>query len=172
MSDMTPPQGTEPENQAGANPANAPRLSVVSQYVKDLSFENPRAPQGAGQGSPRPEIQVSVDVRAQQVGQENYEVVLEVKLDAKSGDTAMFVLELAYGGVFAIANVPQEQMQLLLLIQCPVLLFPFARRIVADVTRDGGLPPLMLDPIDFAALYRHRLAQAQQQQQAGISGTA
>jgi preprotein translocase subunit SecB len=165
MSEMTPPQGADNGAQQ-----TAPRLSVASQYVKDLSFENPRAPQGLGQGAPRPEIQVGVDVKAQQIGEGQYEIVLEVKLDAKAGQTAMFLLELAYGGVFSLANIPQDSLQPLLLIECPRLLFPFARRIVADVTRDGGLPPLMLDPIDFVALYRHRLAQAQQQ--AGVAGTA
>jgi preprotein translocase subunit SecB len=165
MSETMPQPGTDDGAQQ-----NAPRLSVVSQYVKDLSFENPRAPQGLGQGAPRPEIQVGVDVRAQQLAEGQFEVVLDVKLDAKAGQTAMFLLELSYGGVFALANIPQDHLQPLLLIECPRLLFPFARRIVADITRDGGLPPLMLDPIDFAALYRHRLAQAQQQ--AGATGTA
>jgi preprotein translocase subunit SecB len=86
----------------------------------------------------------------------------------------VFVLELAYGGVFVMANIPQESLQPLLLIECPRLLFPFVRRVVADVTRDGGFPPLMLDPIDFVSLYRQRLAQAQQQAaaQAGTAGTA
>nr|WP_088560589.1 protein-export chaperone SecB [Arboricoccus pini] len=152
-----------PQQGAAADQQNAPRLAVLTQYIKDLSFENPRAPQTLVQGQSRPEIQIAVDVNVKQIGQEQYEVVLDLKLNAKSGDTTVFVMELSYGSLFNIANIPDETMQAILLIECPRLIFPFARRIVADVTRDGGLPPLMLEPIDFVALYRNRLEQMQGQ---------
>lgn len=151
------------QDAASAGQQNAPRLAVLTQYIKDLSFENPRAPQTLVQGQARPEIQIAVDVNVKQIGQEQYEVVLDLKLNAKSGDTTVFVMELSYGSLFNIANIPDETMQAILLIECPRLIFPFARRIVADVTRDGGLPPLMLEPIDFVALYRNRLEQMQGQ---------
>ena len=155
----TPGNGGD-EGQAG------PRLSILTQYVKDLSFENPRAPMGLQPGQGRPEIQIQVDVQARQVGQEQFEVVLELGCDARSGDQSVFLLELSYGGLFALANIPADSMQPLLLIECPRLLFPYARRIISDCTRDGGFPPLMVDPIDFVALYRRRL----QQQAAGSTG--
>ncbi|MDF1585148.1 protein-export chaperone SecB [Marinimicrococcus flavescens] len=158
----TPPAGAQPDAQNAA-----PRLSILTQYVKDMSFENPRAPGGLGQGQPRPEIQIGVDTRAQAVADGHYEVSIELNVEAKSGETTVFLLELSYGGVFALANIPDDSLQPLLLIECPRLLFPFVRRIVSDVTRDGGFPPLLLDPIDFVTLYRRRLQQAQQQGQDG-----
>lgn len=163
---------SEPTQPTEAEAGQAPRLSVQSQYVKDLSFENPRAPQGIGNAGGRPEIQVGVDVKAQQMADSQFEVVLDLKLNAKSGDLTVFVLEITYGGIFQLANIPQESLQPLLLIECPRLLFPFVRRIVADVTRDGGFPPLMLDPIDFVTLYRHRVMQAQQTAGSPPTGTA
>jgi preprotein translocase subunit SecB len=147
-------------SQAGAQ-ANPPRLLVQTQYVKDLSFENPRAPTSLEPGNSRPEIQVRVDVRAQPLAEERYEVGLELRVEAKAGDDPTFMLELTYCGVFALVNVPKETRQALLLIECPRLLFPFARRIIADASRDGGFPPLMIDPIDFMVLFRRRQQQAQ-----------
>jgi len=143
----------------------SPKLSIVNQYIKDLSFENPHAPQGIQQQQ-RPEIQIKVDTRSQPVSEDRHECVLELSINAKSGESTVFMLELSYGGVFSVANIPNESLQPLLLIECPRLLFPFARRIVADATRDGGFPPLMIDPIDFVALYRRKIQQAQQQAQA------
>jgi preprotein translocase subunit SecB len=148
MTDNATPNGGE---------AAGPRLSILTQYVKDLSFENPRAPLGLQPGQGRPEIQIQVDVQARQMGQEQYEVVLDLKAEARTGDSPVFLLELSYGAVFTLANIPADSLQPLLFIECPRLLFPFARRIVADATRDGGFPPLMIDPIDFVALYRRRL---------------
>ena len=145
-----------------ADQANAPRLMIQTQYVKDLSFENPRAPRGGGQD--RPEIAIRVDVQAESLGEGRYEVTLQMHADAKAGQESVFMLELTYGGVFALANIPSESLEAILLIECPRLLFPFARRIVADATRDGGFPPLMIDPIDFANLYRRRQQQAQAEQ--------
>jgi len=159
---QTPPGGA-------ASQANQPRLTIQTQYVKDLSFENPRAPASLEPGQPRPEIQVQVDVRATALAAERYEVVLQLHVDAKSGGETGFVMELVYGGVFGLINIPPDSLQALLLIECPRLLFPFARRIIADTTRDGGFPPLMLDPIDFMTLYRRR-QQAEAQAQAKGEG--
>ncbi len=159
MSDETNPNGKAGEQ------VQAPRLSIVLQYVKDNSFENPKAPAGL-QSNVRPEIQIKVDTRAAQVSNEgHYEVVIDLEVEAKAADETVFLMELDYAGVFQIANIPADSLQPLLMIECPRLLFPFARRIVADMTRDGGFPPLMIDPIDFVTLYRQRLAAGQANQQ-------
>jgi preprotein translocase subunit SecB len=112
---------------------------------------------------------VRVDVRAQNLAPERFEVGLQLHVDAKVEGEPVFIVELAYAGLFSLANIPQDSLQPVLLIECPRLLFPFARRIVADVTRDGGYPPLMIDPIDFVALYRRRLEQAKAQGEAGAA---
>ena len=124
--------------------------------MKDMSFENPRAPQGLQQNT-RPEIQIRVDVRTAEMGDGRYEVVIDINVDAKAGDAPVFLVELSYGGLFELANIPANSLQPLLQIECPRLLFPFARRVVADATRDGGFPPLMIDPIDFVTLFRRKL---------------
>lgn len=153
------PTGANGGGQDEAAAQQGPRLAILTQYVKDLSFENPRAPYGLQPNQPRPEIQINVDVRAGQVAEGQFEVVLDLHIEAKSGENPVFLIELAYGGLFALANIPSDSLQPLLLIECPRLLFPFARRVVADCTRDGGFPPLMIDPIDFVMLYRQRLQQ-------------
>jgi preprotein translocase subunit SecB len=167
----TPPGGAQPADAPQA--ATQPRLTILSQYIKDLSFENPRAPGSLEAGKSRPEIQIRVDARAQELGSERYEVTFQLHCEAKSGDDPVFMVELTYAGLFTLSNVPRDSLQPVLLIECPRLLFPFARRIVADVTRDGGFPPLMIDPIDFVALYRRRQEQAQPAappQRAGADG--
>jgi len=169
-SETNPPAGG-PE--AGGNTqqqAEPPRLMIQTQYIKDLSFENPRAPLTPDQTQQRPEIAVRVDVRTQPVQDTRYEVVLQLNVDAKIAEQPVFVMELTYAGVFQLLNIPKESLQPLLLVECPRLLFPFARRIVADATRDGGFPPLMIDPIDFVALFRRRQEQAQAAAQAAQSG--
>lgn len=137
-----------------------PPVIVNGQYVKDLSFEVPGAPAifGEMQGQ-NPEIPIHVDINASQLRDNTFEVVLHLKVEAKLADKPVFIAELAYGGVFTI-NVPAEHIQAMLLIECPRLLFPFARVLVADMTRDGGFPPLMIQPIDFVQLYRARMEQA------------
>ncbi len=154
-------------NGEGAQPAAQPqpRLSIVSQYVKDMSFENPRAPQGLQQNA-RPEIQIRVDVRSAEQGDGRYEVVIDINVDAKTSEGPVFLVELTYGGLFELANIPADSLQPLLQIECPRLLFPFARRVVADATRDGGFPPLMIDPIDFVSLFRRKLQGAAETAQA------
>ena len=145
---------------AGANDAaGQPNLQVMGQYIKDLSFENPGAPAGLTEA---PKIEFGVDLQARPFEPEHYEVELKLRVNAKNNDKPLFLLELAYAGLFRLTNIPEEAMQQVLLIQAPLLLFPFARRIVADVVRDGGMPPLMIEPIDFIALYRSKMAQAAQ----------
>ena len=166
---------TSETNPSGANPgqqAEPPRLLIQTQYIKDLSFENPRAPVSLAPSQQRPEIAVRVDVRAQPMENDRHEVAIQLNIDAKAGEEPVFVLELTYAGIFHLVNIPKESLQPLLLVECPRLLFPFARRIVADASRDGGFPPLMIDPIDFVALYRRRQEQAQAAAAAAAPGAA
>ena len=138
-----------------------PNFQVVGQYIKDLSFENPGAPAGLTE---RPQIEFGIDVQARRGDDQHFEVELKLRVHAKAPDgRQLFLLELAYGGLFRLTNIPEEAMQPILLIQAPHMLFPFARRIVADVVRDGGMPPLMIEPIDFVALYQAKMGQAAQQ---------
>ena len=139
---------------------NQPQVGLISQYVKDLSFENPNAP-AVYQWQTQPQIDVQFNIGAQQLNDELHEVALKVEIAANGDGKTAFQVELVYAGLFAIKNVPAEQLQPFMLAEAPRLLFPFARRIVADAVRDGGFPPLMLDPIDFASLYMQRAAQAQ-----------
>ena len=143
----------------GAAPTE-PTLQLMGQYVKDLSFENP----GLGMAVQRPQIELNVDLQARQVNAPSqFEVMLNLRVSASENGKPMFLLELAYGGMFMLSNVPADSLQPILLIECPRILFPFARRIVADVVRDGGLPPLLIEPIDFVALYRSKMAEAANQ---------
>lgn len=145
-------------NQNGVD-ENTPRVQVIGQYVKDLSFENPGAPANL---AVRPQIELSVDLQARQLEREHYEVEMKLRIVAKAEDKPAFLLELVYAGLFQLHNIPDEVRQQVLLIDAPHILFPFARRIVADTVRDGGIPPLMIEPIDFAALYRAKTAEMQQ----------
>jgi preprotein translocase subunit SecB len=151
-----------------ANPGQpgVPNLQVVGQYIKDLSFENPGATANIAD---RPQIELAVDLNAARMSDKDmFEVELKIRVDAKSEGKALFLLEVAYAGAFRLTNVPDTAtQQMILLIQAPHMLFPFVRRIVADVVRDGGMPPLMIEPIDFMALYQARVAQAAGQPTAG-----
>lgn len=137
-----------------------PPLMVNGQYVKDLSFEVPGAPAIFGEMNGNPDIPIHVDISVNPLQDNVFEVVLHIKVDAQLDGRPVFIAEVAYGGVFTV-NVPADQVQPLLLVECPRLLFPFARVIIADLTRDGGFPPLMIQPIDFIQLYRTRLAQSE-----------
>ena len=144
----------------GAGEANLPRVQIVAQYIKDLSFENPGAPATI---TNRPSIDLSVDLQARRMEGTHFEVELKLRINAKSNeDKPVFLLELVYAGLFQIVNVPDDVLQQLLLIEGPHMLFPYARRIISDAVRDGGMPPLMIEPIDFAGLYRSKQAQMQQ----------
>jgi len=144
----------------GAAPNTGPQLMVLAQYVKDLSFENPNAPGSLTQGA-QPQINVAVNVTANPLTDDDIEVELRLEGKAEAAGNMMFNVELVFGGVFRVRNVPQENVHPLVMIECPRLLFPFAREIVANAVRNGGFPPLLLDPIDFVALYQQRMAQMQ-----------
>ncbi|WP_439534705.1 protein-export chaperone SecB [Polymorphobacter sp.] len=139
-------------NDANGADEPLPQVSILTQYVKDLSFENPNAPASL-QAEGQPRIDVNVGVNARRAADNMYEVELKISATAMVGETTSFVVDLLYAGVFGLANVPEEALEPFLIIEAPRILFPFARRIVADATRDGGFPPLMLDPIDFHSLY-------------------
>lgn len=162
MTEETP--AAEPQAQPEA--PTAPKLNVLAQFIRDMSFENILAQKG-GKGEMQPDVAVQVNLDAKKRSVENQfevSIKLNVTSKAKGTDTVMFVLELDYAGVFQIENVPDEQMHPFLLIECPRMLFPFVRRVVSDVTRDGGFPPLNLETIDFVALYRNELMRRQQAQ--------
>ena len=148
-----------PENSNGAAtpnagaPGQAPSLTVIAQYLKDLSFENPRAPQSF-RSSVTPQIEVNVDVNARTLGDDQYEVELAVAARASHENEAIFVVEATYAGAFEIKGLPREQLEMVMLVECPRLLFPFLRQVVADATRNGNYPPLMMEPIDFFAIYQ------------------
>ena len=154
-----------PAGAPAAGPTNL-TFTVNMQYVKDLSFENPNAP-AVYQWQGQPNIEVQFNIGSQKVGDEVHEVVLKIDVTAQSDDRTAFKVELVYAGLFALRNIPEEQLQPFLLAEAPRLLFPFARRVVADAAVDGGFPPLMLDPIDFGALYMQRAAQLQAQSSGG-----
>jgi preprotein translocase subunit SecB len=160
MADESTNGGVNQGQNQGQDPTGQmvePTLQLIGQYVRDLSFENP----GLGMQVQRPQIDLSVDLQARRVNEQNqYEVLLKLRVTASDNSKPMFLLELAYGGMFLLNNVPEDSIQPILLIECPRLIFPFARRIVADVVRDGGLPPLMIEPIDFVALYRTKMQEA------------
>ena len=165
------PGGTATGENGGVVDPAAPRIQIVAQYVKDMSFENPGAPASL---SSRPNIELGVDLQARRLEGLMFEVELKLRVNAKTtDDKPVFLLELVYAGLLQIMNVPDEVLQQILLIEGPHLLFPYARRIISDAVRDGGMPPLMIEPIDFAGLFRNRQSQMQQMR-GGVqeSGTA
>jgi preprotein translocase subunit SecB len=149
---MTNGNGTPPE----APPP--PQLNVLAQYTKDLSFENPNAPASLGPQAQQPAINIQINVNANNVAENEYEVALLIEGKAENDGKVLFSFDLTYAGVFRIVNVPQENLHPMIMIECPRLLFPFAREIIATSVRDGGFPPLMLDPVDFVGLYRQNMA--------------
>ena len=136
-----------------------PQLSVLGQYIKDLSFENPNAPRSLSPSQTQPAIQIQINVGVQQLAETDYEVSLKLDGKAESAGSVLFAFDLTFAGVFRVQNVPAESLQPLVMIECPRLLFPFAREIVATAVRNGGFPPLLLDPVDFVSLYQQRVAQ-------------
>jgi preprotein translocase subunit SecB len=152
---MTNGNGTPPEA------APAPQINVLAQYTKDLSFENPNAPASLGPQPQQPAIGIQINVTANNVAENEFEVVLAIEGKAENSGKLMFSFDLAYAGVFRIVNLPKENLHPFIMIECPRLLFPFAREIIATSVRDGGFPPLMLDPVDFVGLYRQTLEKQQ-----------
>jgi preprotein translocase subunit SecB len=145
--------------QNGQDGAAAPAIRILAQFVRDLSFENPRAPDSLRPTGVQPQIDISVELNARARPDELFEVDLKFSATAKSESEPVFHVELLYGGLFQITGVPEPDMEPVLLIECPRFMFPFVRKVIADVTMEGGFPPFMLDPIDFAAIYAARRGQ-------------
>jgi len=143
-----------------AAPSGAQQLIINAQYVKDFSFENPRAPQSLIQQTTQPSVDINVDVKAQNLGPEVFEVILTINATARAQDEPVFLVELAYGTVVTVRNATAEMLAPLILVETPRIVFPFARAIIANATRDGGFPPLMINPIDFAELMQRHQGEA------------
>ncbi len=150
-----------PGNGDAAQADSAPSINVMVQYTKDFSFENPNAPRSLGPQEKPPNISIQVNVNARQVADTDFEVNILLEGSAGEGAAVLFKFELDYAGLFRLRNIPQNDIHPVVMIECPRLLFPFARQIIADAVRGGGFPPLYIDPIDFATLYRKRLSEAQ-----------
>lgn len=149
--------------EAAATPAQPdqsahPQLNVLGQYIKDLSFESPRAPETLQSPGDNPQLQVSVNVNAAAREEEIYEVALNFEVRASSNTGVIYNLELVYGSLFRLRNIPPPMLEPVLFVDCPTIIFPFVRRLLSDVTRDGGFPPVLLDPIDFGKLYAENRA--------------
>jgi preprotein translocase subunit SecB len=152
MTDLPPTDG-----QANGAQPQPPGIRILAQYIRDLSFESPKAPESLRQAETQPQIDLGVELNAR--GRPDGFVEVELKLNARAhrDDDAVFHIELVYAGLFQILGVPEAEMEPVLMIECPRFLFPFARRIIADLTAEGGFPPFMLEPIDFAAVYAARM---------------
>jgi preprotein translocase subunit SecB len=146
-------------NGDAAQADSAPSINVMVQYTKDFSFENPNAPRSLGPQEKPPNISIQVNVNARQVAETDFEVNILLEGSAGDGAALLFKFELDYAGLFRLRNIPQNDIHPIVMIECPRLLFPFARQIIADAVRGGGFPPLFIDPIDFAMLYRKRLSE-------------
>ena len=170
----TPPtNGGQTGQPAGAAPGGAPaagtpapaQLNVLAQYIKDLSFENPNAPRSLQPAQQQPAINIQINVSAKPLSETEVEVDLKIEGKAESGDTLLFQFDLVYAGVFRLQNIPQADQHPIMMIECPRLLFPFAREIISNAVMNSGFPPLRIDPVDFVGLYRQRMAELQAQQQ-------
>ncbi len=140
---------------------NNPHIAIASQYIKDLSFENPNAPNSLTSLSSAPSVELALDVEIARLEDENhvFEVALKIESTAKHEDQVLFVIEIVYAGIFLLQNIPTEQQEMILAIHCPNMIFPFARRIISDITSDSGFQPLRIDPIDFGRLYQKKLSE-------------
>ncbi len=170
MSDQTSAPA-DPTAGGTSTPDGQPMMLVNAQYVKDLSFENPNAPQSLSQQG-EPNVQIAIDVNANQVAEKAFEVTLTLRAEGTAGETALFIVEIVYAGIFSIGEVPEEYLAPLVYIEAPRQLFPFARAIIADAVRDGGFPPLLIQPIDFVALFQQRAAQTEAEQGEGATAPA
>lgn len=163
MASETPPtNGPAPSDQpadksaASTDADTGPRIVILTQYVKDLSFENPHAPMSLVEDGGQAHGDVAIQVKSRRIGDDRYEILLEFNVEAKKGDRVSFLAELVYGGVFTVSGFPDDMIEVATLVECPRILFPFARRVLADAVRDGGFAPLLLAPIDFLKLYQDR----------------
>jgi len=158
MADSDSAEGAAQPNPQGG----APRIGLLVQYLKDCSYENPGAPMSLAKEAAAPKIDVSMDVQVQPMGENRYEVALRTTTEAKRDADTAFLAEVVFAGVFEMFNIPEKQVRAVCLVECPRLLFPFARRVLSDLTRDGGFPPVLLDPVDFGALFERQQAEAAQ----------
>jgi len=168
---MAEETGAQGEEMFANGADNLPQVGIISQYVKDLSFENPNAP-AVYQWQVQPQIDVQFNISSNKAADDVYEVVLKIDVRASGDQGVAFAVELSYAGLFGIRNVPEDQIQPFCYAEAPRLIFPFARRVLADAVRDGGFPPLMLEPIDFAGLYMQQAQQAAQLGQGETAGQA
>ena len=150
---ITPGNGSGDQN-------DAPQAATLAQYIKDLSVESPSSPQ-VFQWQEQPQLDVSFNLNVEKIADEVHEVVMKVEVSARSESGVHFIVDLSYGGLFGLRNIPEEALPPFLLVEAPRLLFPFARQILADATQQAGFPPLLLDPIDFGAAYMAQLESAQ-----------
>jgi preprotein translocase subunit SecB len=146
-----------------------PQLNVIAQYIKDFSFENPNSPRSLAASQQQPAINIQINVTVSPLAESDYEVVLQIEGKAENAGLLLFSFDLAFAGAFRIQNVPSESLHPVVMIECPRLLFPFAREIIASSVRNGGYPPLLLDPVDFVGLYRQKMAEAQPAQPPVVS---
>ena len=146
MTNETPTETTGQQN------VTASTFTINAQYVKDLSFENPNIP-GLLTLEAEPSVEMNIDVKGSKLDNDFYEVVLTLSCKGTSGETTLFVAELSYASLISLNDVPEEQIQRILFVECPILMFPFARNIIADATRDGGYPPILMQPVDFQAIF-------------------
>jgi preprotein translocase subunit SecB len=154
------PQDT-PENLENGAAEAMPQIGIEAQYIKDLSFENLQGPNTANAVQQNPDVRIEINTNARPLSEGKFEVSLFIRAEAKAGTTQIFIAELTYAGVFVLANVPEDALSAVLLIEGPRLLFPFARNIIADATREGGVPPLMINPVDFVQLFQERHMQGE-----------
>ena len=151
------------ETPSGNSAPGDVRVQIAAQYVKDLSFENPNAPDSLRQRVEQPDVTVRFDIQISAVGEQGHEVALSVTVDARNGEAQLFLIELTYAGIFIFSGLPDGQLRPRLMVDCPQLLFPYARSIISTAVRDGGFPPLMLQPVDFAELYRRSVTETARQ---------
>lgn len=154
---------------AAADPQKAPQISIVGQYIRDLSFENPEAPKSIQSAMTAPQFNVGINVGVKKQEDDIYAVELSINAKAEREKDVLFSVELIYGGLFRVSNVPEQQLPLFLMIECPRLIFPFARQIIATVTQSGGFPPMLMEPVDFAQIYRQNLQRMAQTQAAAAA---
>jgi len=152
------------DESAANNTANAPSFSLIGQYIRDMSFENPGAPGSIMLGGPNPNFQVGINVGVKKQAEDLYAVEITLNAKADREKNVLFNVELIYGGVFRMKNIPEKDLAPLLLVECPRLIFPFARQVLATITQQGGFPPLMMEPVDFQAIYLQNLRSLQESQ--------
>lgn len=148
----------------GSVQGTTPQLNVLAQYIKDFSFENPNAPQSLQPTQQQPTINIQINVNARALAESDYEVELKLEGKADSSAGLLFSFDVVYAGIFRLTNIPQDSIHPVMMIECPRLIFPFAREVVATMVRNGGFPPLLIDPVDFVGLYQQRLAELGGQQ--------